>query len=471
MANKTHRLSCLALAAALLGSTGPALGGGAVSYRLGNPAPTAQSNFGVRSSAVGSRLAVGCPAEFSETEVGRVDFFDFDGTGWSFNQSLVAPDGFAGDAFGQLVVRSGDRLFVSAIHDDDGGFWTGAVYVFDVSGTTPTLVQKVRPTTSVAGAQFGLDLALSHDGATMVVGASNETNQSGFAAGAAYVFERGANGLYQQVSRLLPGNGCTACFYGRSIAVRNDMMVIGALGASGQFPQDGRVDIFFRTPSGWPSSPSQILTSPRPETSGTFGQFVSLGGDRLAVNGLRSVDGGDTAGTLHLFTIEDGGFILEAEVVSSSVSAQSSFGYPCILNEDGTLLLAGAFTDSTVALRAGAVVAFDLSTGKAVETHVLRSSAPRSEEYFGTAIDYDRGRVWIGAPLHQIGAIAGAGAVYGFDLYQEADMTHDGVIDARDLARLLASWGPTGPTTVADLDGNGVVDGEDLVKILSAWGT
>lgn len=47
-----------------------------------------------------------------------------------------------------------------------------------------------------------------------------------------------------------------------------------------------------------------------------------------------------------------------------------------------------------------------------------------------------------------------------------ADLDHDGVVDAVDLAMLLTAWG----TPDADLDGDGTTDATDLVILLAAWG-
>jgi hypothetical protein len=50
-----------------------------------------------------------------------------------------------------------------------------------------------------------------------------------------------------------------------------------------------------------------------------------------------------------------------------------------------------------------------------------------------------------------------------------ADLNHDGVVDAADLARLLAAWG-VNPGNAADLTGNGLVNAADLAVLLAAWG-
>jgi hypothetical protein len=47
-----------------------------------------------------------------------------------------------------------------------------------------------------------------------------------------------------------------------------------------------------------------------------------------------------------------------------------------------------------------------------------------------------------------------------------ADLNTDGLVDATDLAMLLAAWG----TPSADINGNGTTAAEDLAVLLAAWG-
>ncbi len=53
------------------------------------------------------------------------------------------------------------------------------------------------------------------------------------------------------------------------------------------------------------------------------------------------------------------------------------------------------------------------------------------------------------------------------DQSQPGDINGDGVVDATDLAILLAQWGGPGS---ADIDHSGVVDGNDLATLLGNWG-
>ncbi len=76
------------------------------------------------------------------------------------------------------------------------------------------------------------------------------------------------------------------------------------------------------------------------------------------------------------------------------------------------------------------------------------------------------------------GGMVDSPAVYLFDhlgLYtaaqtltaaNPADLNADGVVDATDLAALIASWGASGP---ADLNSDGVVDASDLASLIASW--
>ncbi|MCA9291188.1 MAG: hypothetical protein KDA25_08665, partial [Phycisphaerales bacterium] len=49
----------------------------------------------------------------------------------------------------------------------------------------------------------------------------------------------------------------------------------------------------------------------------------------------------------------------------------------------------------------------------------------------------------------------------------DADFNNDGVVDAADLAILLAGWGDG---AIGDLNGDGTIDPTDLAILLSLWG-
>ncbi len=50
------------------------------------------------------------------------------------------------------------------------------------------------------------------------------------------------------------------------------------------------------------------------------------------------------------------------------------------------------------------------------------------------------------------------------------DANGDRIVDAADLAAIIAAWGPAGSNTSTDLDGDGVVGASDIASLIAAWG-
>jgi hypothetical protein len=175
----------------------------------------------------GSTLAVGAHGEDSATfgiggnqadnsaaDAGAVYVFTRSGATWNQQAYLKASNTDAGDIFGASVALSGDgaTLAVGAGFEVSaatgiGGDQTsnsameaGVVYVFTRSGAAWSQQAYVKASNTGAGDRFGGSVGLTSDGATLVVGASdeesaatgiggNQTDNSATYAGAAYVFQ------------------------------------------------------------------------------------------------------------------------------------------------------------------------------------------------------------------------------------------------------------------------------------------
>jgi len=111
---------------------------------------------------------------------GAVFVFAFDGTEWTQTQKLLAPDGAAGDGFGNSI--DGDRALAAADREDS----LGAVYVLarDPGDTTWSVVDRFVGSGVPGGDQFGDDVAL--DGSTAATTAPGH-DEAGTNAGVAYV--------------------------------------------------------------------------------------------------------------------------------------------------------------------------------------------------------------------------------------------------------------------------------------------
>lgn len=151
--------------------------------------------------------------------------------------TLVAPPGGAarvGDQFGWSVAlsRDGWTLAVGANRDNERGSEAGAVYV-----STRDAWNTLTPLyASMEGAEdwFGSSVALSSDGSTLAASAylDDDPDNSAEQAGAVYVFTRG--GGWAQTGYLRAENAGARDLFGWSMAISGDgaHLVIGAKGES-----------------------------------------------------------------------------------------------------------------------------------------------------------------------------------------------------------------------------------------------
>ncbi len=198
--------------------------------------------------------------------------------------------------FGRNVALSGDgaTALIGAPLDERR---VGAAWAFTWSGGAWSQQGgKLTGDGEVSKGQFGSAVALSSDGSTALVGASQE----GFRAGAAYVLSRSGS-TWAQRARLAGSGKLAPSAFGASVALSSD----GAVALVGGLADDGNMGaawVFADNATGWHQQ-GQKLTAEEEEGEGQFGWSVALSGDATTalVGGL--ADDGD-AGAAWVFTGE-----------------------------------------------------------------------------------------------------------------------------------------------------------------------
>jgi hypothetical protein len=271
------------------------------------------------------------PNNNGASEAGAAYVFERDGSGnWQQKAYLKAPNAEANDYFGYSVAISGDTIVVGTQFEDSNSTAvcndlmscsgmgnnlasnSGAAYVFerDGSGAWQQKAYLKAPNTGPDD-RLGRSVAISGD--TIVVGARQEDSDStvvcnapNFAAcdnnsttdaGAAYVFERDGSGAWQQKAYLKAPNAEANDWFGWSVAVSGDTIVVGAYGEDSSstavmnFPfgsfSEGAIDagaayVFERDGSGaWQQK--AYLKAPNAGGSDYFGYFVAISGDTIVV--------------------------------------------------------------------------------------------------------------------------------------------------------------------------------------------
>jgi trimeric autotransporter adhesin len=216
-------------------------------------------DFGIALSISGGTFVVGAPAESSGATGVNGDqnnenaqysgaAYVFTGAGQSWQQQayLKASNTDPDDDFGRAVAIDGDTIAVGAEWESSsargiGGDQTnndasgsGAVYIFERTGDAWAQTAYLKASNADAGDFFGTSVAIKGD--TLVVGAFGEssgstdpTDNSASGAGAAYVFQRQA-GVWTQTAYLKASNPEAGDGFGGAVAIDGAMVVVGAGG-------------------------------------------------------------------------------------------------------------------------------------------------------------------------------------------------------------------------------------------------
>ena len=100
---------------------------------------------------------------------GSAHVFVRNGVTWSHEAKLLAPDGAAGDYFGDSVAIDGDTVIVGALLDDDNGSNSGSAHAFVRNGVTWSHQTKILAPKS--GEEFGKSVGI-YDG-TIIGGSTS----------------------------------------------------------------------------------------------------------------------------------------------------------------------------------------------------------------------------------------------------------------------------------------------------------
>ena len=244
---------------------------------------------------------------------GAAYVFVRNGTTWTQEAYLKASNAGNFDRFGSSVAVSGDTVVVGAEFEDSNATGIngngadnsltspGAVYVFARNGTRWTQQAYLKASNTGGGDQFGNSVAVSGD--TVVVGAENErsnatgvngdqANNSVNQAGAAYVFVRSGT-TWSQQAYLKASNTGAGDFFGRSVAVSGDTVVVGALGedsnatgvnsngADNSATNSGAAYVFVRNGTNWMQQ--AYLKANNSDANDEFGGSVAVSGDTVVV--------------------------------------------------------------------------------------------------------------------------------------------------------------------------------------------
>jgi hypothetical protein len=254
--------------------------------------------FGVSVALDGDTAVVGAWSDDDGgLQAGAAYVFVRSGTTWSQEAKLLAGPPGTSFLFGRSVAVDGDTALVGAPGDDSNGFGAGAIFVFERSGTTWTAQERLLASDGVADDQLGFAVAFEDE--TAVAGAHN--NDVGASnSGAAYVWVRSGSDWVQQ-NRLVPRVGQSNAEFGYSVALRGEVVLVGAHDEDETGVDSGVAYVFARHAGAW-SEQARLVPADSAEGD-EFGFAVALGMGEALVSASRTDDFGDDSGAWYAFAI------------------------------------------------------------------------------------------------------------------------------------------------------------------------
>ncbi len=387
---------------------------------------------------------------------GSAYMYERQGSGtWMMKAKLTASDGVGDDLFGGSVSISGDIAVIGAVGDDDNGSHSGSAYVYErqENGTWQETAKLTASDAEISD-YFGGIVSISGD---IVVAGAWGDDDNGSSSGSAYVYERQENGSWLEKAKLTAGDGATGEYFGRSVSISGDRILIGAYLDNDNGYESGSAYLYERQQSGtWLEMAK--LTAGDGMAEDKFGSSVSIHGDIAVIGAEGHDDDGfpvlPNAGSAYVYERQVNTTWLEtAKLTAFDPMAYKRFGSRVSISGDSVVI--GALDSVYVYDRQ--------NNGSWPLAAKLIPSDGANGDRFGQSVSVDGDIVMRGAYLHD-GNGSDSGSAYVYELHPDIDIV--------DLLLVLEQWGacPVQGNCGGDVNNDDVVGASDLQIVLLAWG-
>ena len=401
---------------------------------------TAFAEFGTSVAISGNTAIIGAGKDsVKAANDGSAYVFVRDGTTWIQQQKLTASDAAAGDYFGFRTAISGDIAVIGAAWNNANDLAdSGSAYVFVRSGTTWTQRQKLTAADGASLDYFGQSVAISGD--TIIIGALQNDNNNKANSGSAYVFVRNGNAWVQQ-QKLTASDATAEDFFGRSVAISGDTAIIGT-GFDGA--KSGSAYVFVRSETTW--SEQQKLTASDGAENDQFGQSVAISGDTAAIGAAWNDNNSMIdSGSAYIFVRSGTTWSQQQKLTASDAAAGDFFGGEVSISGDTIVVTADGNTNNNTYF--GSAYVFALNETTWIEQQKLTASDSEYGEKYGFHAAISDDTIIISASYdNDKGTQSGAAYIYQIPI--NPDFNSDGNAD------ILWRNSSTGENIVWNMNGN-----------------
>lgn len=339
---------------------------------------------------------------------------------------LVASDRINNVEFGRAVSISNNYAVVGTQLEDKDAEGknpkpdAGAAYVYERGSDNKWKeVQKIVAADRAPGANFGWSVGIS--GNTIVVGAIYERfdatgrNES-TSEGAAYVFERGSDGVWKQTQKLLSSDRSGYNYFGTSVGIDGNIIVVGASGHSrdsterqeGYVGDAGAVFVFEKRGNNWRRT-YKLLASDR-QHGGSMGNSVAISGNFVIAGawahdyGIKGETRMEACGAAYIWErMEDGKWTKAQKLVASDGTPYDQFGFSVAIDGDNAVVGARNVTlkredEDNNGLSGEAYIFSRNENGEWKEVEAIIPKDRKSGDLVGASVGVSGNYVIIGSP-------------------------------------------------------------------------
>ena len=287
-----------------------------------------------------------------------------------------------------LVIDAHGQEMTASMSPENSGF---NIAYHDLNATYPITVtvtiehEGANLVTNDASAFdfFGTSVAIS--GNSVVVGAHGD-DDDGTQSGSAYVFTCVDN-TWSMQAKLTANDAAAGDMFGESVAISGNSIVVGA-----RFDNDsGSAYVFHHCGSTWTQQAK--LTANDAGADDMFGESVAISGNSIVVGSCLDDDAGMNSGSAYIFHRSDNSWSQQAKLIANDATANGTFGRSVAIS--GNSVVIGAAGNRT---KSGKAYIFNRSGNTWIQQAKLTANDASGFEQFGFSVDISGNSVVVGAP-------------------------------------------------------------------------
>jgi hypothetical protein len=313
-------------------------------------------------------------------------------SGQTDEQKLIPADLDPGDFFGRYLAIEGNDIMIGAHQDDQNGYASGSLYIFgrEEQDDQFSEINKILPEDGNIEEFFGYSIDIS--GTWAMVGSHHDSDFGG-SSGSAFLLKKN-EGLWSIHQKILPDDPRAGDEFGKAVGLSGDQIAVGCFLDDDLATNAGSVYIFSLN-EGNPVF-IQEFSPIDAKAYDQFGNYLSIKNDRMIVGVPEKKDKGEKSGCAYVFKQgQDGIWEQESKLLPDDLSPGDEFGQSVFIGN--SLLAVGAYKQDVNGENSGAVYIYNYNSS---EWNLVQKIIPpdnQEGDHFGNAVYMDENLLAIGA--------------------------------------------------------------------------